>query len=496
MADLAYMRLAALDALAGPNPWDALEYLPPPISDPPEKAAPWKEASLADFFVIIECVQNLFDRLSDGGSVPRVSRGPHFELWRACHFNSATTIPTLLVAERLRDACVHASVLIRERHRVLCQHPGVAGLDALEALDSESRVLARQELLSWLISNNETTANKLVALSRLMYGMSAALASMVLDTAVTRWPSNMEWAIAMRAYIAIGVQTGIAADPQLLALTDANTWKKFLTIAEQLGTEYAPAVRHRLSRSGLHHDPEAIAIFDPTFALSVEFLRAIVKWFAAVEDEAEEDFNEAVEHFSLVLNRTEPSDLLEQSGRICLSDFVMASDGDGAWPSSVAEVEYIVRDVVAHAPISQFLDAPSDIVSAFDGKLFWLQTPWAMPVQMLNDPGFQEWQRRMPIWGWLMYSSSNPMADQNIFRNYMVALPALARMLASDAHAREVREWRRDLTDVGVPALIATGAMMALLHQYMPDVPTVVLAAIQAAFWPLVKLRRKRSAGN
>lgn len=259
MGDLDHSRMAILDTINGSQPWRALDRLPPPLSAGPDAAAPWEEASLADYFVVAEIVRTLFDKLVDDHVPPPDIEGASKVVWTKAHYNSESTVPAMVAADRLREACIQTSLLIYRRY---LDRRDVVGQLSTAGLEDIYRHHRDSHLIQWLMAPNVQTNTKLHYLQALFDTVGAELSWYLLDLAVARWPADLTGRAALENFkIVSNYATPIMRRPELIALTDRKTWARLQNIAERVASMYGSMIRHELINAKAACGSNFVAIY-------------------------------------------------------------------------------------------------------------------------------------------------------------------------------------------------------------------------------------------
>jgi hypothetical protein len=488
--DLDAVRAAILNSACGTRPWDAVRYLPetPNYGQPADEAPRiWADASIADYFLVLEYSNMLLMKLISG-EIPVGVDGPDRSFLLRCSYGSNTSVPQLLCVRRILDAAKYTSFQLYRLQVWHHESQTEPGTTELAAFRSQLAPWVNAPLLEFML----TASNGLMKLNSLRRAADALAVSTSwchLDLAVDRWPESLEGydAYAMFRAIAIDAQA-IMTNPLFLVLTSEHTWAKMGDIAEVIGKSYPSAVRSRLRADNAPSESRFVAVLDPTFVLYAALIGVVEPWLTAMGSGKDSGaVTRAIETYRTV--RGQP-DLPETIGAEMVeryTDFVVPVEGDGLWPTSVVEVESLVREMLRSAPPEAAVNTPLTIVAEINGGWIWLETPWSLPIGLIGDENVEQWFRREPLLAWMAYTSINPGLANNIWVNHDTVVRWMEEAFESQEQRQRYQEVSRDIQSVVIPGILGA----TILAFLFPNVPAPELSAISAMIFPLIKLIQK-----
>jgi hypothetical protein len=484
-----------LGALSSPKPWDALEYLPK--VEAKEEASRWSTADLDQCVVGLICSQVLIKKLADE-DLPADLDGVDRDLLVQCGYSAATTVSRLIAARRLKDSLLQLSLLFPRHFTALGELHADGGtipaFDGLETIRAHHALWVDQKVFDLLKSSNLDWKQKIIFLQSATVAAATSLSWYYVRIAVERWPASLDGAVGWEVFarICVSVQA-LMATPNFLATTDQATWKKLSRVSEIVVKTYPTAIRNKLIRGNAPSGTEFVAVIDPVTALSNAGLALISPWLETVSSQSDETaFEEALKRYKGVRGRahetwTQPTpDRLQR-----YSDFVSPVEGDGSWPATIPNVEYIVREMIAAGGMEGLMKAPAELIAPTPQGWVWLRTPWMLPLELGGNPSTAQLHRRSPLFAWMVHSSTNLVPSQNVFSNMDIAVDYMQETIGAADKKQRFKQAMLDAESIAFPAAMAASTA-GLIPFLFPDTPRFAVAALGAIVYPIVKVVRSR----
>jgi hypothetical protein len=487
---------ALLDSLNGSAPWAALGRLPQvakfdQASD--RRLDLWAGADLLDCAVALTCTHYLVESLLEK-DVPTEIEGADRFLLTECRYSATSTVPRLLIAQRLLDSAMKLSALLpgmRARHAADGTEPVLGAVDTVRGrLDA----WVDKDVLDALLSSSLSAREQFSLLEKAAQALTVSASWYYVRVAVERWPASLEGRMAAEMFARISTfAEHIMTQPDFLILTSESTWSKLSALTGSFATTYPAAVRSQLASANAPSGKEFVAVLDPRSAVNCAALRTIGPWLKVVrsaEDASEFEF--AVKNYWRVRGREELSTGSADSsatGVAQYTDFVVPVEGDGSWPSSVADVEYVVREMIVAGGIEGAFKAPQELIAPTDRGWVWIRTPWSLPLALAEDDNARDLHRRAPLIAWMIHCSSNPFADQNMFGNTDKAIAYMEKVGQSNDRGRRLKAAMLDVESIFIPSALATSSILPILF---PQISAQLVAALAAMVYPIIKVARSR----
>jgi hypothetical protein len=489
--DLATERAAIVESASGSrNFWDALDHLPRVAryghkSD--ERAQLWADASLGDYIIVAEYLRIALGKLDDE-DVPMDIEGDDRSFLLDCRYSARSTVPQLIAARKIVEASEQTSLLIYylwAMHKRSRTQPGV---QELEEMRPRLGWMGRSMLDLMLSAANGL--EKLASLQTAISSLAVTASWLYAHIAINRWPPSLsgEDAMKMLGTIFVAAQN-VMTRPKYLPLTHDRTWEKLSEITKSTGKSYGPAIRARIKEARTPSGSRFVAVIDPTSALysaSIGVVGPILRGMRKGEDDGSVD--RAIQTYARVRAGFRPPEMNRGAAHDEYTDFVIPEEGDGLWPASVPEAEYLVRDLLMLRGMdADALSTPQEMMAEVGGGWIWLRTPWSLPIALIDSANVQDWHRRAPLLGWMIHASTNPGSEQNFCANHDTVVGWVRAAWASDVERKRYRDLWTDIMSMAIPGTIGTQFLFTLF----PDVPHAAMGAMASMVYPLIKLIQK-----
>ena len=482
-----------LDAVNGPSPWAVLGHLPQvPRFDHANNhnLELWATANVLDCAVALTCTHYVFDRLLEDDVPPEIE-GPDRGVLTEYGYSATSTVPRLLIAQRLIDSAVQIAALLPRLDAQRAATGADPNLEGIEMVRARLDGWVQKDVLSALLSPSIAAREKFRLLLNGAGLLNAMASWYYVRAAIERWPASLTGRMAADMFARLSTCAHhLMIRPEILTLTPRSTWDKLPSIIDIIASTYPAAVRGALANSNAPFGEQFVAVFDPTCAVNCAAVQVIGPWLKRLrEDEDASEFEIAVEAYWRARGRTTQSTapFTTRSGQY--TDFVTPAKGDGSWPCSVADVEYVVREMIVAGGIERAFEAPQELVAPTDGGWVWIRTPWTLPLALASDDEARDLHRRAPLIAWMIHCSSNPFAEQNIFGNNDAAITHMEKVGQSNDRVRRLREAMLDIESIVLPATLTTSSILPSLF---PTLSPPLVAAATAMIYPIIKVARSR----
>jgi hypothetical protein len=507
--DLATDRVAIIDSASGSrNFWTALDHLPPIArfgekSD--DRSRQWANASLGDYVIVAEYLRIALSKLASADEraepnaasvlageqkddIPKDIQGVDRGLYLHCRYSASSTVPQLIATRKVIEASEQTSLLI---YQLWTSHKGLRTQLGVKELEETRSQLGWVEpsMLNFMLSPTNGLA-KLPVLQKAVNSLSVTASWLYASIAINRWPPSLsgEDGMMMLRTILVAAAT-VMTKPDYLLLTHNRTWETLSEIVKVVAKSFSPAIREKIKAAQAPSGSRFVAVLDPTSALYAAAIGVVgpaLKGMRKGKDDGSVD--RAVRTYARVRAGFRRPEMDRTTTHDQYTDFVIPEEGDGLWPASVPEVEYLVRDLlVLRGMDGEALNTPQELIAEVGGGWIWLRTPWALPIDLLENENAQHWHRRAPLLGWMIHASTNPGPEQNFCANHDAVVGWVRAAWASDKEGKRYDDIWNDLKSVAIPGAIGTGILFTLF----PDVPHAAMGALAAMIYPLIKLFQK-----
>jgi hypothetical protein len=376
-------------------------------------------------------------------------------------------------------------------------HQGIGTQSGVEELERLRPQLgwAGRAMLEYMLSPAEGS-QKLKLLKKAVNSLTVTASWMYAHIAVEHWPPSLneaeaahgEQAMRMLDTIVLATQA-VMTNPEYLALTGDHIWERLGTIANATGKSYCSAIRQKIKAARAPCGSRPVAVLDPTSALYAAAIGVIgpaLKGMRSGKDDGSVD--RAIQTYIRVRAGFRPPEMDRTAPHDQYTDFVIPAEGDGLWPASVGEVEYLVRDLLMLRGMDgEALNTPLEMIAEVGGGWIYLRTPWSLPIGLLDTDNVEDWHRRAPLLAWMIHASTNPAPEQNFCANHDTVVKAVRTAWASEVQRKRYEELWADVLSVAVPGALATG----FLFTFFPNISPEERAPIAAMILPLIKLIQK-----
>lgn len=485
-----------ISALKSPNPWDALQHLP----NIETEASRWSTANLDQCIVGLICSRALIEKLADD-EVPDDLSGDARNFFVQCGYSSEITVPRLVAARRLTQALIQLSLLFPRHFTSMGEsHPDVATVPALDGFAA-----ARGELTHWiddstwdfLMSSDIHWRQKLSFLQSVTVSLLTSLSWYFIRISVDRWPASLEGVSALVVFKEICRSAANLTGKDnagFLALTDRETWTKLQQITEIVLKTYPAAIRTRLIQGNGPSGSNFVAVIDPTTALSVAALSLVSPWLEVISTQSDDsDLKEALQKYDRTRGRSDDSIWTRRTPNSVqhYTDFVSPVEGDGSFPASVPDVEYIVREIIVANGIEQILKVPNEFTAQTPRGWIHIRTPWAFHLDLIDTPGAMDMHRRSPLLAWIIHSSTNQAPSLNVFSNIDAIVDYLQETIAAADKRERFKQAMLDVESIAIPPTVALSTA-AIIPYLFPDTPKALVVTLATMVYPGIKIFRTR----
>ena len=493
--NLASDRAAIFQCVSGARDfWEGLEHLPPvPMygQKSGERTQAWANASLGDYLIVAEYLRTALWKLADE-AVPKEMADPEQAFLLHCRYSGSSSVPRLIGAKKVREASAQTSLLIYQLWRT---HEGPGTEPETGDLEQTQHQLGwmASEVLRYMLSG-ASGREKLVQLQRAVNSLSVEASWLYAQIAITNWPPSLggEDGMRMLRTVFVAVQD-VMTRPQYLALTDHETWETLSERIKTVGESYGPAVREKIIAAQAPSESRFVAVLDPTSALYAAAIGVVGPAFKGMREGGDDGkADPAIETYKRVRRSFRPPEMDRTSVHDQYTDFVVPREGDGLWPASVPEVEYLARELLMLRGMDgEALSTPQEIIAEVAGGWIWLSTPWSLPISLIDDENTQDWHRKAPLLAWMIHASTSPSADQNFCANHDIVVRWVQKAWASEVERKRHSEFWADMQSVAIPGAIGTGVGTAFVLWMFPQIPPAAAGAMNAMIYPLIKLIQK-----